>query len=123
MSDSAQSLTTQWHITDAIDFCRMLEPICPEFGCHIALTGGCLYKKGFRKDLDIIIYRIRQSDFINWDGLLGKMGEMGIMQLSDAGNWCFKAEYEGKKIDFLCPEEIGNEEDYPGEKGDGQPDE
>ncbi len=42
-----------WTQEEAIELCRIIEDICPQAGCHVALTGGCLYKDGERKDLDI----------------------------------------------------------------------
>lgn len=49
-----------WTQEEAIQLCRLLEALAPTFGCHVALTGGCLYKDGERKDCDILLYRIRQ---------------------------------------------------------------
>ena len=36
---------------------RLVEVIVAPLGGHVALTGGCLYKDGPRKDLDLVIYR------------------------------------------------------------------
>lgn len=46
-----------WTQAEAIDLCRKVEPLLQPFGCHVALTGGLLYKDGPRKDCDLIIYR------------------------------------------------------------------
>jgi hypothetical protein len=46
-----------WTQAEAIELCRKIEPIVSQFGCHIALTGGVLYKDGPRKDCDLIVYR------------------------------------------------------------------
>lgn len=43
-----------WTQAEAIALCREIEQICPRFGCHVALTGGCLYKDGPRKDADLL---------------------------------------------------------------------
>lgn len=40
-----------WTQAEAIALCRKIEDVCPAFGCHVALTGGVLYKLGERKDL------------------------------------------------------------------------
>ena len=53
----------------AVEICRSIECECPKFGCHVALTGGTLYKDGERKDLDILFYRIRQVENIDYDSL------------------------------------------------------
>ena len=39
-------MTDTWTTAEAIALCREIEAICPAFGCHIALTGGLLYKEG-----------------------------------------------------------------------------
>lgn len=38
----------------------LIEPIVCKYGFHVALTGGCLYGEGGRKDIDLVLYRIRQ---------------------------------------------------------------
>jgi hypothetical protein len=44
----------RWTLAEAVEVCRQVEAICPPFGCHVALTGGTLYKDGERKDLDLL---------------------------------------------------------------------
>lgn len=46
-----------WTQAEAVALCRHVEPVVERFGCHVALTGGSLYKDGPRKDCDLIIYR------------------------------------------------------------------
>lgn len=42
--------------TQALEFCRVIEKaLAPKW--HCGLTGGCLYKDGERKDVDIVIYQ------------------------------------------------------------------
>lgn len=102
-----------WTQQEAIDMCKKLELITPQFGLHVALTGGCLYKEGLRKDLDIVLYRIRQCetpDFVNmWKELLNH----GIEYLCDYG-FCIKANYGNKQIDFFWPESPDGEYDQAG---------
>lgn len=33
-----------WTQQEAVDLCVIIESVCVEFGCHVALTGGLLYK-------------------------------------------------------------------------------
>lgn len=89
----------------------MIEEIAPAYGCHVALTGGLLYKDGPRKDADILFYRIRQVDEIDRIGLFEAMAKIGIEEGENFG-WCHKATYRGKPIDFFFPETEG---DYPRE--------
>ena len=103
-------MTKQWTSKEAVDLCRVLENIAPAFGAHVALTGGCLYKDGPRKDADIMFYRIRQVAAIDVDGLFAKLAEIGI-ELQQGFGFVFKAvTSDGKNIDFFFPEEQG---EYP----------
>jgi hypothetical protein len=54
---SSGSWFVMWDREQAIELCRRLNPIAMRFGCHVALTGGLLYKDGKRKDCDIVVYR------------------------------------------------------------------
>lgn len=104
-----------WTQQEAIELCKKIEAICPPFGCHVALTGGLLYKDGPRKDCDILFYRIRQRDKIDQEGLFQALEEIDIIEMSGFG-WCFKFVYAPnmdekhcKAIDAFFPEEQGGE--------------
>lgn len=99
-------MSEKWTQAQAISLCRLIEGICPEFGCHVALTGGCLYWDGERKDADIMFYRIRQLPDIDTAGLFAALAEIGVEKTGGFG-WCHKATFEGRKIDFFFPEEDG----------------
>lgn len=98
-----------WTHEEAVELCRKIEAVCPEHGCHVALTGGTLYKDGGRKDCDILFYRIRQSPEIDMEGLVDALADIGV-EFSSGFGWCVKFTYEGKKIDAFFPEEDG---EYP----------
>ena len=100
-----------WTQQDAVALCRKVEAVCQGAGCHVALTGGTLYKDGERKDLDLLFYRIRQVAEIDMDVLWARLKTVGIEQKRGYG-WCYKAECAGKPIDCFFPEEQGSE-DYP----------
>jgi len=111
-----------WTQQDAIALCREVERIAPEFGCHVALTGGCLYKDGARKDLDLLFYRIRSFESIDIDGLFAALGEtLHIRRVTKQDVWCVKARYEGKGIDCFFPECEGG--DYTPGDSTGKDDE
>lgn len=93
-----------WTQTEAIELCRQIEAICPEFGCHVALTGGLLYKNGPRKDADILFYRIRQFHSIYIEELFHALESIGIIKTGGFG-WVIKAKHNGKPIDCFFPEE------------------
>ena len=102
-----------WTQQEAITLCQQIERICPEFGCHVALTGGTLYKNGPRKDLDILFYRIRQTPEIDIDGLFAALAVLEIVRVTDQPQWCIKATFGDKHIDCFFPEEQG---EYPVEE-------
>ena len=99
-----------WTQDEVIRLCIELEKIAPKYGAHVALTGGLLYKSGRRKDADILLYRIRQAPEIEIDDMFAGFEDAGVVKTGGFG-WCHKAEWNGKKIDFFFPEEIG---EYPG---------
>lgn len=93
-----------WSRETVLPLCKAIEEIAPEFGCHVALTGGLLYKDGPRKDADIMLYRIRQAWEIDRDALFHALeNRLGIKRLSGFG-WCIKAEWRGLPIDFFFPD-------------------
>ena len=103
-----------WTLEEAIEVCRKVESFCPEYGCHVALTGGCLYKDGPRKDLDILFYRIRQIAKLDIEGLVGRLCvEMGWRPTFLSG-WIVKFTHieTNKTIDTFFPAEDGDF--YPG---------
>src|SRR3546814_21088535 len=67
-----------WTLEDAVALCRKIEKIAPEYGAHVALTGGTLYKDGPRKDVDPIFYRIRQVKEIDRPRLIRALPRIGI---------------------------------------------
>ena len=104
-----------WTQSEAIELCKKIESICPPHGCHVALTGGLLYKEGPRKDCDILFYRIRQRKTIDFDGLWKALEAIGFVKKSGFG-WCYKAEFDGKPVDCFSPEDFGGEYVRPDEQ-------
>ena len=66
------------NILKAIDLCRRLEPKFSRFGYHVGLTGGCLYKEGERKDVDIIVYPHQDKNVVPVPELLEKIKSTGL---------------------------------------------
>lgn len=97
-----------WTQSEAIRMCKQIESICPKYGCHVALTGGLLYKDGTRKDADILFYRIRQVDKIDFVGLFKALKSINFVKIGGFG-WCHKATFNGKPVDCFFPEETGGE--------------
>lgn len=101
-----------WTQSAAIEMCIVVEAICPEYGAHVALTGGTLYKLGERKDCDIAFYRIRQTPKIDRDGLIKALATIGFYDFRTFG-WMSKSRYKGASVDIFFPEHI----DVAGEDG------
>lgn len=106
---------TRWTQADALDLCRRIEAICPAFGCHVALTGGCLYGEPDteRKDADILFYRVRQVEAIDLDGLFAALEGIGVHVVGPTDCWVVKAQawlipgHYGD-VDLFFPEHEGN---------------
>ena len=96
----------------AIEACTLIESFAPNRGCHVALTGGCLYKGGVRKDIDILFYRVRQIPEIDLIGLLHDLESAGFSKPVGFG-WIYKSEYKGVNFDMFFPESSGDEEYDP----------
>lgn len=103
-----------WTQAEAIKLCVLLEDVAPSYGAHVALTGGCLYKTGGRRDVDIMFYRIRQKK-VDEDGLLKRLVANGF-SLRGRYGWVQKAVYKGKNVDLFFPNtEVA--EHVPGKRG------
>lgn len=93
-----------WNLEEAVQFCSMIEVIAPHYGSHVALAGGCLTKRGRRKDVDVMFYTIRQVDEINMEGLKKALTEQLHIKWGKEYGWVHKATYNGKCVDFFFPE-------------------
>lgn len=95
---------TPWAQADAIALAVKVNRHLPgDANCHVALTGGCLYKEGRRKDCDLLFYRVRQVDQLN-KTLLGEMLEDIGFSLGTDHGWVWKATYAGKDVDLFFPD-------------------
>lgn len=92
-----------WTLSEAVALCRKVEAVCPAYGCHVALTGGTLYKDGARKDTDLLFYNIRQVDALGRESLLLALQGIGFEMGAQHG-WVQKATVAGKPVDLLFPE-------------------
>src|SRR5689334_14125672 len=93
-----------WTQSEAITLCRVVESVAPSFGCHVALTGGLLYKDGPRKDCDTVFYRIRQADAIEIDNMFRALSAFGVVRVTTEHRFCVKATWGGKPVDCFFPE-------------------
>lgn len=104
-------MAKKWTRQEALALCTRIEPIAAKYGAHVALTGGCLYKEGARKDVDILIYRIRQEPGIRAREMFAEMYDVLNIQGHACFGWVAKATIEDaltgeiKDIDFFFPED------------------
>jgi hypothetical protein len=68
---------------------------------HIGLTGGCLYKTGPRKDMDIILYRHHGAELATFDEFRAALSTHGIVMQSMHHNVVKMVSREGGSIDFI----------------------
>lgn len=102
---------TDWVQAEALTLARAVEQVSPEFGYHVALTGGLLYKDGPRKDADLVFYSIRQRDG-DRKGLLAAMTALGVTVDGTFG-WMNKSRWLGKTVDLFFPETAKTGDDGP----------
>ena len=95
---------SDWSLEEAVQLCGLIEVIAPHYGCHVALTGGTLYKKGRRKDVDIMFYNVRQVDELDMPGLKKALTEQLHIEWGPEFGWVHKAMYNRKPVDFFFPE-------------------
>lgn len=94
--------TRNWTIGRAAELCRALEEFAPEFGAHVALTGGCLYKKGSRKDCDIVVYRHGGRELpLDRVGFTFACADRLGMVVDKMEGRVYKLRHGGRQVDFL----------------------
>lgn len=89
---------------EAIALCAVVESFAPSCGCHVALTGGTLYKHGPRKDVDLLFYRIRQVEKIDYTELFHKLWELAGVYVQTSHGWVTKAVWGAVSVDLFFPE-------------------
>jgi hypothetical protein len=95
----------------AIELAIACEAVAPRFGFHTALTGGCLYKQGARKDIDILFYEHSNAQAYDKAGLLAALAaELRFVIGNDHGR-VVKTTHWGRTVDLLFP---GYDGDYGG---------
>ncbi len=87
-----------------IRLCKILFEKLSDKGIYPALTGGLLYKSGNRKDIDIVLYRNRQSveefETIELKEILSVAG----VEITGFFGFVTKAKWEGVVVDLFNPE-------------------
>jgi hypothetical protein len=101
-----------WTHNEAVELCKLIEPIAQQYGAHVALSGGLLYKEGERKDCDLVFYRHRQARFLDKTQLLEALRAGRLLYMANDYGFCVKAWSDfgtavssiGRSVDLLFPE-------------------
>ena len=103
-----------WTQQEAIELCVRLEPVASAHRCHVALTGGLLYKEAPRKDCDIIVYFEGRkatdteaktfAECVNRDNLITAFWHACDLPPQDIYSRVVKCLYRGKSVDLIFPE-------------------
>lgn len=108
-----------WSQQDTIALCTALEPVAATLRCHVALTGGLLYKDGPRKDCDVVVYfeghkkAIEPSETfatetfatcVDRAALLNAFWNSCGLQPMNQYSRVVKCLYQGKPVDLIFPE-------------------
>ena len=110
-------MSATWTQAESIEWCRRAEAVAPACGYHVALTGGCLYKDGERKDLDVVFYEIRGKRLADVFDLLDALSKANLIigrGPADAPDTFVIKTNEpntGRGIDLLFPEADGDYDD------------
>lgn len=103
------------NLDSAVTLCKSLYEVLSKIGIYPALTGGSLYKGGSRKDIDVVLYRNRQSrDYLDLgdEDLQNALEDCGVKVHGNFG-FVMKCEWNAIPVDLLNPEYCG-EDDYEG---------
>ncbi len=103
------SMAAFFDYLEARSICKEIEAFCPFYGFHVLLTGGCLYKEGPRKDLDIGFYRINLLNKmapVDGPGLINQLRQIGFTQLKAASDYHIKGFYRHRPVDIMFPLQI-----------------
>ena len=99
-------------LNDGLELCAILREILSPLHLYPALTGGLLYKRGRRKDIDIVIYRNRQEvDGFEIDSLHEILSESAI-NITGFHGFVTKAKWKGFTVDLFNPETNTSEIPY-----------
>ena len=105
-----------WTQAEGLEFARTLEPLAVQCGAHVGLTGGLLYKDGPRKDLDIVVYEVRQERF-DKKRFLTLLRILANLEITGIYGFVVKArDTRGRVVDFLFPDYEGEATYYPAEE-------
>lgn len=94
-----------------IELCKKLYEVMQGAGIYPALTGGCLYKDGNRKDIDVLLYRNRQQSTFEIEDLEFLLKRAGLTDFNHYG-FVTKAKWNGITVDLFNPETSRCDSDY-----------
>lgn len=95
----------------AVSLCALLNSVCRKHGYFVALTGGCLYSMGERKDIDVLFYVNRNmTKQVDRPALLQEISAMLGEHVAkvdyyyrDFDGFVYKTKWNGIDVDMLFP--------------------
>jgi hypothetical protein len=102
-ANTSYIVPTMWTAIQALEFLKKVEEFAPQYGYHVGLTGGVLYKDGPRKDLDMIIYPHNDPKNVPDDKGFedALLNNLGIIIEAKHYGWLKKAKYGFCSIDMF----------------------
>lgn len=93
-------------VYQGIALCRALYENLQPIGIFPALTGGLLYKTGFRKDIDIVLFRHRQNveSFETNQENIKEALLKSCVEITGFYGFVTKARWQGIVVDIFNPE-------------------
>ncbi|EMI7294499.1 hypothetical protein V6959_000504 [Vibrio parahaemolyticus] len=118
MSEQSKKYPSEYYLNfkapsvlDGIELAKVLEPRVSRYGLHVGLTGGCLYKEGQCKDLDMVLYTHDHNTMTSEKAVKALTGIPKLMVV-EAFSSVIKATYglgkDAISVDFLLAQKIGN---------------
>lgn len=95
--------TEPWTQEEALELAVVLESVLHPIGWHVALTGGCLYKEGQRKDADFIVYRNSPKVELKQSHVVYAIQKVHVTCVA-VYTRVAKCLYKGKSVDIIIPE-------------------
>jgi hypothetical protein len=91
---------------EAIKLSVIIEQHVSQVGYHVALTGGCLYRNGDRKDADFILYPHKPDKTVDRDTIKQALGTAGFVDFFETdieytNREILLSKFAGRRCDFF----------------------
>lgn len=100
-------MVKRYNLQDGAILCAAIHPPLKARGLFVGLTGGCCYKPGARKDIDLVLYRHRQDGphpDVAIDEFVAAVSTVAKVENVQEFGFVTKMEIDGMPVDVLFPE-------------------